>query len=242
MNPDFDAIKKAADLVRVMENHGVVLKKQGVDYVGLCPFHDDKKPSLRVTPAKGLFHCMSCGAAGNVIQFVAKKENITVKEAALRLMANLPGVQRGSEIARPAPLAPASHPELFAALLDHYHQTLLGRNRRGLDYLKGRGLTDPGMLAHFKIGFVDGTVKSKLTPAQVKQAQEMGLFNDKRNERFYGRVVVPILDDANQPVGLNGRDIEGKSDAKYLNMPGPQRGVWNHPAAAYRVRPHFSTV
>ena len=86
MNPDFDAIKKSADIVRVIEDHGVVLKKQGADYVGLCPFHDDTKPSLRVTPAKGLWHCMACGAAGNVIQFVAKKDDITDKEAALRLM------------------------------------------------------------------------------------------------------------------------------------------------------------
>lgn len=159
MNPDFDAIKKSADIVRVIEDHGVVLKKQGADYVGLCPFHDDKKPSLRVTPAKGLFHCMSCGAAGNVIQFVAKKENIAVKEAALRLMGNVPGVQLGLEITRPAPLVPDSHPELFAAILDHYHRTLLGRNRRGLDYLKNRGLTDPGMLLPVQITNVsfDGT-------------------------------------------------------------------------------------
>jgi DNA primase len=232
MNVDFDAIKKSADIVRVIENYGVVLKKQGADYVGLCPFHDDTKPSLRVTPAKGLFHCMSCGAAGNVIQFVAKKANLTDREAALRLMENMPRVQRDSEIARPVSPTSAHHPELFAAILDHYHQTLLGRNRRGLDYLKNRGLTDPGMLSHFKIGFVDGTVKTQLTPAQVKQAQDMGLFNDKRNERFYGRVVVPIFDEANQPVGLCGRDIAGHMEHKYLNMAGPQRGVWNSTAAA----------
>jgi DNA primase len=232
MNPDFDAIKKTTDIVAVIGRHGVVLKKQGADYTGLCPFHEDTKPSFRVTPAKGLFHCMSCGAAGNVIQFVAKKENLTLKEAALRLTGTMPDVLHGAEIKPIVPASPAAHPELFAAILDHYHQTLLGRNRRGLDYLKNRGLTDPGMLAHFKIGYVDGTVKSKLTPAQVKQAQDMGLFNDKRNERFYGRVVVPVLDEAGQPVGLNGRDIEGKSDAKYLNLPGPQRGVWNYPAAA----------
>ena len=67
MNPDFDAIKRTADLVRVIEDHGVILKKQGADYVGLCPFHEDTKPSLRVTPAKGLWHCMACGKAGNPI-------------------------------------------------------------------------------------------------------------------------------------------------------------------------------
>ena len=69
-------------------------RKSGAGWVARCPAHDDHNPSMRVTPAKGLFHCMSCGAAGNAIQFVAKKENLTVKEAALRLMGNMPGVQR----------------------------------------------------------------------------------------------------------------------------------------------------
>ena len=227
MRADFDQIKKTTDIVTVIQRYGIELKKQGADYVGLCPFHQDTKPSLRVTPSKGLYHCMSCGAAGNAIQFVSKKENLTVKEAALRLMGNMPGVQRGSDMPTAAPAITASHPQLFNAVIDHYHQTLIGRNRRGLDYIKGRGLGDNAMLAHFKIGFVDGTLKTKLTPAQVKLAQDMGLFNDKRNERFYGRVVVPIYDDAGNPVGLCGRNIDGRSDAKYLNLPGPQRGVWN---------------
>jgi DNA primase catalytic core len=232
MRPDFDQIKKTTDIAAVIQRYGIELKKQGNDYVGLCPFHQDKRPSLRVTPSKGLFHCMACGAAGNVIQFVAKKEGITDKAAALKLTGSIPGIQRGSELVKPAPTAPAHHPELLAAILDHYHQTLLGRNRRGLDYLKGRGLTDVAMLAHFKVGFVDGTLKSKLTPAQVKLAQDMGVFNDKRNERYFNRVVVPILDETGQPVGVSGRDITGQMQQKYLNLDGPQRGVWNSGSAA----------
>ena len=95
---DFAAIKAAADLVAVIQSHGVGLKKEGRDYVGLCPFHDDKTPSLRVTPGKGLWRCMGCNAAGNVIQFVAKKENLTDREAALRLLGSLPGVQTASQL------------------------------------------------------------------------------------------------------------------------------------------------
>jgi DNA primase catalytic core len=232
MNPDFDQIKKTTDIAAVIQRHGVALKQQGADYVGLCPFHDDHNPSLRVTPAKGLFHCMACGAAGNAIQFVAKKENLTVKEAALRLMGNMPGVQRGSEMVQPAPSAPAQHPELFNAIIEHYHQALLGRNRRGLDYLKARGFGDTATLAHFKIGYVDHTLKTKLTPAQVKLAQGLGIFNDKRTEKFWNRVVVPIFDESGQPVGLCGRDITGEMEHKYINLAGEQRGVWNSGAAA----------
>ncbi len=77
MKVDFDQIKRTTDLVRVVESHGIALKKVGRDHVGLCPFHDDHKPSLRVTGGKGLWRCPACGAAGNVIQFVAKKEGIS---------------------------------------------------------------------------------------------------------------------------------------------------------------------
>jgi DNA primase len=110
--------------------------------VGLCPFHQDKKPSLHVTPAKGLFHCPACGAAGNVIQFVARREGITDREAALKLLGALPGVQRASELPSGPACDPALHPELFQSLIDYYHKCLVGRGRPGLDYLKSRGLGD----------------------------------------------------------------------------------------------------
>ena len=92
MKPDFAEIKKTTDLVRVVESYGIALRKVGNDHVGLCPFHEDKKPSLHVTPGKGLWHCPACGAAGNVIQFVARKEGITDREAALKLCSAIPGV------------------------------------------------------------------------------------------------------------------------------------------------------
>ncbi|GEM_PF-6802144 len=72
------------------------------DHVGLCPFHEDKTPSLRVTPGKGLFRCPVCGATGNVIQFVARKEGITDREAALKLCGSIPGVVRASALVRAA--------------------------------------------------------------------------------------------------------------------------------------------
>jgi len=86
MNPDFDQIKRTTDIIRVVESYGVKLKRTGRNYVGRCCFHDDKNPSLIVTPDKGLFHCPGCGAAGNVIQFVARKEGISDREAALKLV------------------------------------------------------------------------------------------------------------------------------------------------------------
>jgi len=234
--PDFDHIKATADLVKVMESYGVTLKKQGADFVGLCPFHDDTKPSLHVTPAKQLWNCPACGAGGNVLQFVAKREGCTEKEAALKLLAQLPGVCRGSDVEAAKVLCdPLKHSELFAAIIAHYHECLLGRGKRGLDYLKKRGLGDLDMLQHFKLGYVDGSLKKKLSAAQIKAARECGLINEKDNEKFYQRVVVPIYNEHGKPCGLYGRDVTNESSVIHLYLAGPHRAVWNGEAA--RVYP-----
>ena len=232
MIPDFDQIKKTVDIVRVIESYGVVLKKTGLDYVGLCPFHDDTNPSFRVTPSKGLFRCPACGAAGNVIQFVARKENITDREAALKLCGAIPGVCLGSELpSRPAQeLEPPPSPELLEAAIIHYHDALFSRDKRGLDYLAGRGLADIETLRHFRVGFVTGSLKNKISEAQ--RAALAPLFNDAGNERFYLRVVVPIYNEDGQPVGLYGRSIQPDAEVKHLYLSGGHRGVWNGAAAA----------
>ena len=234
--PDFDAIKAQADLVKVVESYGVVLKKQGGDFVGLCPFHDDTKPSLHVTPSKQLWHCPACGAGGNVLQFVAKREGCTEKEAAVKLLAQLPGVIRGSDL-EPAKVLcdPMKHGELFAAIIEHYHECLLSRGKRGLDYLQKRGLGSVEMLRHFRVGYVDGSLKKKLGAAQIRAAKECGLLNERGNEKFYQRVVVPVFDEHGRPCGLYGRDATGESGVAHLYLAGAHRAVWN--AEAARVYP-----
>ena len=228
MNPDFEHIKRTVDIVRVVESCGVELKKVGADHVGLCPFHEDKKPSLHITQSKGLFHCPACGAAGNVIQFVARKENLTDREAAQKLLGAIPGVCRGSEIIAPEPLT-LPDGKLLAAVVEHYHEELFGRDGRGFKYLQSRGLADVETLRHFKVGFVNGSLKRKLSPAQITT---LGiLFNDAGNERFYLRVVVPIFDGNGQAVGLYGRSIQAEAEVKHLYLAGGHRAVWNGAAA-----------
>ncbi len=78
---DKDRVKDASDIVRVIGEH-VALKPKGREYVGLCPFHDDHKPSMGVVPAKGIFHCFVCGAGGDVISFVQKFHKMEFREAA----------------------------------------------------------------------------------------------------------------------------------------------------------------
>ncbi len=209
---DFDEVKRAVDVAAVIEAHGVALKKEGKDYVGLCPFHDDKKPSLRVTPGKGLWRCMSCEAAGNAIQFVARKENISDKEAALKLLAGLPGVQRASQLEEKKP-SPAVPPNVAADLLNRvaafYHRTLF-KDKAGLDYLASRNLADPAMLESFRVGYCNGTLKGALPKSGevIDQLKALGILNAKGNEVFYGRVTVPVMDGDNV-ASLYGRKVEG---------------------------------
>jgi DNA primase len=255
--PDFDRIKAAADLVAVIEAHGVALKKEGRDFVGLCPFHDDKKPSLRVTPAKGLWRCMSCGAAGNAIQFVARKEGIEEKEAALRLLSTLPGVQRAAQLEKKEPVpspAVAVPPNVAADLLGRvasfYARTLHKEDRAGLDYLTGRKLAEPAMLEAFRVGYCNGTLKHALPHSGeiVSQLQSIGVLNTKGNEVFYGRVTVPIVDEAGAVVGLYGRKVEGsgaggklpEDSARHIYLKGGHRAAFNAAAAKHAPRIVFT--
>lgn len=240
-HPDFSAIKKTTDIAQVVQSYGIELKPSSRgDWKGLCPFHDDTNPSMVVTPSKGLFHCMACGEAGNVIQFVAKKEDLPEKEAALQLLDAVPGISRGSQITAEGKnksessvtlVNPLADTELFTAILEHYHQALFGRNKRGINYLKRRNLAEMEALQHFKIGFVDGTLKTKLSASQLEKAKVLGLINAKGNEKFYNRIVVPIFDSNGSAVGLYGRDVSGKSEVAHLYLAGGHRAVWNAPAA-----------
>ncbi|MEO6993552.1 MAG: CHC2 zinc finger domain-containing protein [Lacunisphaera sp.] len=251
--PDFDEIKRTTDLVAVIEAHGVALKKEGRDYVGLCPFHDDKKPSLRVTPGKGLFRCMSCGAAGNVIQFVAKKKGIEEKEAALRLLSALPGVQRGTRLEEKKSSLPAVPPNVAADLLARvagFYQRTLHKDRAGLDYLTARKLADAAMLETFRVGYCNGTLKTALPKSGeiIAHLQALGVLNAKGNEVFYGRVTVPILDEAGAVVGLYGRKVEGvgsrgklpEDSARHIYLAGGHHAAFNAGAAKHAPRLVFT--
>jgi len=252
--PDFDAIKRAADLVAVIEAHGVALRREGKDWIGLCPFHDDKKPSLRVTPGKGLWRCMSCDATGNVIQFVAKKLGVSDREAAVQLLATLPGVQTAAQLEKKAePPRVIVPPQVAADLLDRvagfYQRVLFKADRAGLDYLARRNLADPAMLESFRVGYCNGTLKSALPKSGeiVAQLQALGVLNAEGNEVFYGRVTVPIRDGNGVVVGLYGRKVEGdglggklsSESSPHLYLAGGHRAAFNAAAARHVTRVVF---
>ncbi len=234
MRADFERIKAATDLVRVIEGHGIELKKAGKDHVGRCPFHDDQHPSLRVSQAKGLFHCMACGAAGNVIQFVARMENLTEREAALKLCGSIPGVKRGSEIKPSSPAVKvdaATRAKLLGRVATFYARTM-AKDHAGLDYLKTRRLDDAALLDTFGAGYCNGTMRKVLpdSGAVIEQLKAIGILNERGNEVFYDRVVIPIHDAAGNVVNLYGRRLDDQKP-RHLYLGGERRGVFNGAAA-----------
>jgi DNA primase catalytic core len=252
MIPDseIDLIKRTADLAAVIRARGVELHKSGGDLVGRCPFHDDRDPSLRVTPAKGLWRCMSaaCGATGNVIQFVQKFDGVSFRHA-YELLKNNAAFTGAPTLRDGVPMRKATVPKLPAPVasdaddrvalrqvLDYYHERLR-ENPPALAYLKKRGITGEAV-AFFKIGFVDRTLGLRLPHNNRKEGAalrsrlaRLGVLRDTGHEHLRGRVVFPVVAENGEIGTVYGRAIDdgGKHD-RHLFLPGPQRGVWN-PAA-----------
>jgi DNA primase catalytic core len=258
MIPDdeIDRIKRETDLAAVIRSRGVELKPAGHDLVGLCPFHEDHDPSMRVTPGKGLWRCMSCGATGNVIQFVQRFDGVSFRHAFELLksgkLSALSGPASGSPLKKStvprldSPLsvdaaASASSPQADQAalrqVLDYYHARLK-ENPAALGYLQKRGIANEDAIATFKLGFVDRTLGLRLPNNQRKEGAairerltRLGLLRDTGHEHLRGRVVFPVIAENGEIGTVYGRAIDekGKHD-RHLFLPGPQRGIWN-PAA-----------
>ena len=238
MKVDFDQIKRTTDIVRVIEGYGIALKKAGRDYVGLCPFHDDHHPSLRVTPAKGLFRCPSCQATGNVIQFVAKKEGTGERQAALKLLTATPGVKRASQVAAPpakaVPTMKAGEQEALLQRVVTFYAKTLHKDRAGFEYLKSRNLVDAAMLDVFQVGYCNGTLPNAVAKSGevVECLKALGILKAGNREHFHGFATVPIFDEAGIVVGIYGRNSQPcEPDQRHRYLPGPHRGVFNGIAA-----------
>jgi hypothetical protein len=253
-----ERIKGASDLAAVMAERGIELRRRGRVLVARCPFHEEKTPSFTVTPAKGLFHCFGCGAAGDVIGFVTKHDRVSfgaaldalARRAGLdlgRLMEEHPRAQsriplaaltppRGSEAAvasqpaaEGAPPRPAS---LFVppTVVEHYHRTFCER-RDARAYLEKRGLTDADLLRVLKVGYADGSLPKAVskTGELREELVALGIVTPEGRELLGGCIVVPIPDPlTGQWVNLYGRGLRTE---RHCYLPGPLRGVLNFQAA-----------
>ena len=246
---ELEEVKRRTDLAALIRSRGVVLTGgEAGNLVGRCPFHDDETPSLVVTPAKGLWRCMSpaCAATGNAIQFIMKKDGLSFRHAVELLRAPSAAAftaqpKRARVLASPVALD-ADDQTLLRQVVDYYAERLrdpqAGAAARG--YLERRGLGSAEAIAAHGIGFADRTLGLRL-PERTRKAgaeirerlEKLGLYRESGREHFNGCVVFPLLDQDGAILGLYGRKIVENQTAglaKHLYLPGPHRGLWN-PAA-----------
>lgn len=254
-NAELERLKTEVSLERLVEARGIVLKPRGADLVGLCPFHEDREPSLVVTPAKNLWHCFGCGLGGGVIDWVMKADGVSFRHAVELLKEGLPSLAvaepagLGGPVASSTPVkratvrrldAPvtldADDQALLNQVIDYYHATLK-QSPEALAYLESRGIGSVEAIECFKLGYADRTLGLRLPEKTRKAGAELrgrlvklGVYRESGHEHFNGSLIIPVLDENGQVVEVYGRkrrDDLRPGTPKHLYLPGPHRGVWN---------------
>lgn len=225
-NDIIDEVRSRNDIVDVVSSY-VKIQKKGANYMGLCPFHAEKSPSFSVSPGKQLFHCFGCGVGGDVITFIRQYENYSFNEAlallAKRANIELPQINdndRAKSDEKNIIL------EINKTAARYFYENLFSKEGEvGLKYFKDRGL-DSKDITHFGLGF------AKKTPNDLYHflkdlgysddiLKKSGLINiDEKGvrDRFWNRVMFPIIDANSRVIGFGGR-VLGDGLPKYVNSP-----------------------
>jgi DNA primase len=249
---ELERLKREVAIAALAEARGVVLTRHGADLIGRCPFHDDHEPSLVITPAKNLWHCLgACRRGGSVIDWVMQAEGLSFRHAVEVLRTDAvavaaaapPGRVKRSTVTRlAAPIErDAADHEVLQQVVAYYHATLTA-SPEALGYLEWRGLRSAELIEHFQLGFANRTLGYRL-PARNRQTgaalrgrlEQLGLLRASGHEHFNGALVVPVLDEAGQVVELYGRRLTDHARPgvpRHLYLPGPLRGVFNVQALA----------
>lgn len=223
-----EEIRSRNDVVDVISSY-VKLKKQGSTYFGLCPFHNEKSPSFSVTPGKQMYYCFGCGEGGNVYSFIMKYENYTFVEA-VKMLADRAGItlpeQENSEEERRKSDLRVKLLEINKKAALYFHHQLKSQNgETGLKYFRERGLDDV-TIVRFGLGYANKKNNDlyhylKTFDYSDELLKESGLFSFSEKgtyDKFWNRVMFPILDINNRVIGFGGR-VMGEGEPKYLNSP-----------------------
>lgn len=226
-----ERIREATNIVDLVTEH-VRLKKRGRNFVGLCPFHNEKTPSFNVLEDKGIFKCFGCGKGGDVFSFVMQMEGLTFPEALRKLAkrANIEIEGEQSELEDAARSERESLQNVLREAAAYYYRTLRApQGAEALAYLRGRGLEDD-IMRKFGLGYAPeraglllkhlserGFDSAKLETAGLVAGRNAGDYY----ERFRGRVIFPVFNATGRIVGFGGRILPNgaKDIAKYINSP-----------------------
>ena len=242
-------IQTIFETARVEEVVGdfVTLKKRGANYLGLCPFHNEKTPSFSVSPSKGIYKCFGCGKAGNVVGFVMDHEHYSYPEA-LKYLAKRYSIEIEEEEVTPEMQQELDERESMLnvnSFISNYFVSNLTENEEGrsigLSYLKERGFRD-STIEKFTLGYAidnwENYSKHALANGYKKEVLVgTGLSiekEDKLLDRFRGRVIFPIHNLTGRVIGFGGRILSSdKSKAKYLNS--PESDIYNKSKVLYGI-------
>jgi len=225
-------ILDAADIVEVVSDY-VHLTRRGANYMGLCPFHNERTPSFSVSPSRGICHCFSCGKGGSPVNFIMEKEGINFHDALLRL-ADKYGIKVEERELSDEERHLQSRREAMLTVnewaMRRFRENMLatdeGRNV-GLEYFYQRGITKEA-IDKFKLGYALDKATDMYDAAtrqgyDVDALKEVGLCgisqqSGKPYDRFRGRVIYPLINSAGKVIAFGGRGIKGEA-AKYINSP-----------------------
>jgi len=232
---DQDTIDKIYDAAQILDvvQEFVSLKKRGVNYLGLCPFHNEKTPSFTVSTSKGIYKCFGCGKGGNPVNFIMEHENLSYYEA-LRYLARKYNIEIVEHEISPEEIAIKNERESLLIVTDYagkyFHDILQNHvegKAVGQAYFTERGIRED-MIRKFQLGYSPDK-RDAFTETAIKNGYKSeylvksGLTIEKENsrfDRFAGRVMFPIHDLAGKVIGFGGRILKSdKNAAKYINSP-----------------------
>jgi DNA primase len=245
---EIERLKSEVSVQRLAEARGIKFDRNGTDLIGLCPFHDDKEPSLVISPGKNLWHCLgTCRTGGSVIDWVMKCQGVSFRHAVELLRANHPSlaapgpiVRKGTTVKLATPFSvDADDQRALNRVADYYHQTLK-QSPEALKYLQVRGLEHPEMIEHLRLGFSNRTLCYHLPEGNRKDGavirgrlQRIGILRESGHEHFTGSIVIPVMDLDGNVTEIYGRKItESLRPGTRLHtyLPGPHKGIWNEEA------------
>lgn len=219
MNEDrINEVRSANNIVDVISSY-LPLVKKGKNFFGVCPFHDDTNPSMSVSEDKQIYKCFSCGASGNVFNFVMDYEHVEFKEA-LDILAKRAGINIGN-VSIKSNNKYEKYYKMYDLSLKFYQNNINSSvGREAKEYLLKRGINEE-LIKEFKIGLSlldkEALTKILLNKEYTKKEMEMYGLGNGFNDLYVNRIMFPLFDVSGKPIGFSGRIYNSSSDSKYIN-------------------------
>ncbi|MCK9324425.1 MAG: DNA primase [Bacteroidales bacterium] len=241
-----ERILQAAEITDVVGDY-VKLKKRGANYIGLCPFHNEKTPSFNVSPARGIYKCFGCGKGGNAVNFIMEHEHLSYPEA-LKLLAKKYHIEVVETHQTDEDIRQKNDRESMMVVIEYatrYFSRMLLESEEGRDigisYFKERGFRRE-IIDRFQLGYSPGQRDALVADARKNGYKDELLIktglaiegNNRLFDRFFGRVIFPIHSLSGRVIGFGGRILRGDVQAaKYLNS--PESEIYHKSATLYGI-------